>query len=282
MLLSIITINLNNLAGLSRTFESVPLGASGRWEWIVVDGGSTDGSKEFIEQRADRLAYWCSEADKGVYAAMNKGVQHAKGQYCLFLNSGDHLYNSKSLPLALRAAEECQDDGDIIAFDLIIDNDPLHKYVRVKDRLSEGFFLSNTLPHQSTLIKTELLRQMPYREDVKIVADWFFFFEQIAIRHRPYKAVHRPLAVFYSGGVSGNTQLRLREMEELLRRHYPAYAFGLPGSPAEAGRLKGSRTAKAAAANEPHGSMTRRAKEWIYNNILIYINFAIRKLRQIV
>lgn len=266
MLLSIITINLNNLAGLVRTFESVPCEALERWEWIVIDGGSTDGSKEFIEQRADRLAYWCSETDKGVYNAMNKGVQHAKGQYCLFLNSGDHFYNSKSLPLALRAAEESAAHGGcgIIAFDLIIDNDPLHKYLRVKDTLPDGFFRSNTLPHQSTLIQTELLRQTPYREDMKIVSDWFFFFEQIAIRKCGYKAVHRPLAVFYSGGVSGDTQLRFREMEELLRRHYPTVC-----RPTDA------------AANLPGGDSTRGVKEWVYNHILIYINFAIRKLRHI-
>lgn len=264
MLLSIITVNLNNLEGLARTFESVPRQAPEDWEWIIIDGGSTDGSKEYIERRADRFAYWCSEADKGVYNAMNKGVRHAKGKYCLFLNSGDHFYNEKSLSLALKAARErtAQSDCDIIAFDLVIDNDPLHKYQRVKDSLSAAFFRSNTLPHQSTLIKTELLRQTPYREDVKIVADWYFFFEQIAVRKRSYTAVHRPLAVFYSGGISGNTPLRRREMEELLRSHYP-----------EACRPS---------ANAPRGSITQGAKEWVYNNILIYINFAIRRLRHIV
>ena len=201
-----------------------------------------------------------------MYAAMNKGVQHAKGQYCLFLNSGDHFYNSKSLPLALRAAEESAAHGScgIIAFDLIIDNDPLHKYLRVKDTLPDGFFRSNTLPHQSTLIKTELLHQTPYREDMKIVSDWFFFFEQIAIRKCGYKAVHRPMAVFYSGGVSGDTPLRFREMEELLRRHYPTVC-----RPTDA------------AANLPGGDSTPGVKEWVYNHILIYINFAIRKLRHI-
>ena len=94
MILSIITINLE---GLKRTYESIVHQTFTDYEWIVIDGGSTDGSHEFIEEHEEKCSYWCSEPDKGIFNAMNKGVLHANGQYCLFLNSGDHFYGNKIL-----------------------------------------------------------------------------------------------------------------------------------------------------------------------------------------
>ena len=87
--LTIITINFNHAEGLKRTIDSIVNQTFTDYEWIVVDGGSTDGSKELIEQYKDHFAWWCSEPDKGVYNAMNKGITHAMGEYINFMNSGD-------------------------------------------------------------------------------------------------------------------------------------------------------------------------------------------------
>ena len=91
MKLSIITVNLNNLEGLKKTYESVVCQTFTDYEWLVIDGGSTDGSREFIEEHQDKFAYWCSEPDKGIYNAMNKGIVRAKGEYLNFMNSGDYF-----------------------------------------------------------------------------------------------------------------------------------------------------------------------------------------------
>ena len=74
MKLSIITVNLNNLEGLKKTYESVVSQTFTDYEWLVIDGGSTDGSREFIEQHQDKFDYWCSEPDKGIYNAMKDKV----------------------------------------------------------------------------------------------------------------------------------------------------------------------------------------------------------------
>ena len=95
MKLSIITVNLNNRDGLQRTIDSVVSQTFTDYEWIVIDGGSTDGSRELIGQHQDRFAYWCSEPDKGIYNAMNKGIAHAKGEWLQFLNSGAWLYSKQ-------------------------------------------------------------------------------------------------------------------------------------------------------------------------------------------
>ena len=101
MKLSIITINFNNKDGLKRTIESVISQKFQEFEWIIIDGGSSDGSKLLIEEVARNnkklVSYWCSEPDGGIYPAMNKGIDKAKGEYILFLNSGDTLHNKNVL-----------------------------------------------------------------------------------------------------------------------------------------------------------------------------------------
>ena len=89
MRLSIITVNYNNCMGLQRTMDSVIAQSFEDYEWLVIDGGSSDGSRELIEQNAEHFTYWVSEPDHGVYHAMNKGIAKAKGDYMCFLNSGD-------------------------------------------------------------------------------------------------------------------------------------------------------------------------------------------------
>ncbi len=79
--LSIITINYNNLEGLQKTIQSVFEQSFTDYEYIIIDGGSADGSKNLIEHSASRLSYWVSEKDKGIYDAMNKGISYSKGEY---------------------------------------------------------------------------------------------------------------------------------------------------------------------------------------------------------
>jgi acetyltransferase-like isoleucine patch superfamily enzyme len=107
MKLSIITINRNNAAGLRKTIESVVSQTYTDFEYIIIDGASTDDSVNIIKEYAEATLpcgeglgerlYWVSEPDKGIYNAMNKGILKANGEYCLFLNSGDWLYDNDVL-----------------------------------------------------------------------------------------------------------------------------------------------------------------------------------------
>ena len=91
MKLSVITINFNNKEGLAKTIVSVVGQTTRDFEWIIIDGGSTDGSMELIENNSEYISYYVSEPDKGIYNAMNKGIMASHGEYLLFLNSGDYL-----------------------------------------------------------------------------------------------------------------------------------------------------------------------------------------------
>lgn len=97
MKLSIITVNRNNTEGLRKTIESVVSQTYTDFEYIIIDGASTDGSVDIIKEYADRITYWVSEPDNGIYNAMNKGILKAKGEYLQFLNSGDWLTNNDVL-----------------------------------------------------------------------------------------------------------------------------------------------------------------------------------------
>ena len=151
MKLSIITVNYNNKAGLQKTIDSVVAQTWRDFEWIIIDGGSTDGSKELIEQYQQHFAFWCSEPDKGVYNAMNKGIDKAQGVYLLFLNSGDVLYDEH----VLQNVDDLHLDSDIISGQVErMDN---HQLLRVYDNniLKQLFY--STLNHQGTLLRVNSL-----------------------------------------------------------------------------------------------------------------------------
>ena len=116
MILTIITINRNNAAGLERTMQSVAAQTRTDFEYVVVDGASTDGSQEVIQNLAtsfgDRIQ-WISEPDAGIYSAMNKGIRMATGDYVQFLNSGDCLAD-KDVVLHMRDALEQQGKPSIL------------------------------------------------------------------------------------------------------------------------------------------------------------------------
>lgn len=173
MTLSIITVNLNNRDGLQRTIDSVVGQTFTDYEWIVIDGGSTDGSRELIEQYADHFAYWCSEPDKGIYNAMNKGIAHAKGEWLQFLNSGDWLYENTTLEKVFAKEYE----ADILYGDLILTKNDTTQPVHYDSDLTLYTLYYKSLPHPSSFIRRTLFSDKLYNEDLKIVADWAFFLE---------------------------------------------------------------------------------------------------------
>lgn len=205
MKLSIITVNLNNKSGLQKTIDSVISQTYKDFEWIIIDGGSTDGSKELIKKYSQYITYWVSEPDKGIYNAMNKGIVKAKGEYLLFLNSGDYLINTNIIEQAFPfmnnadfvygSLQLVNRDGDIKIWDIPIDS------------VTGEFFLNSTMPHPATFIKKEkLLQYGGYDESYKIAADWKFFMDAILFGNSSLKKMPFVVSVFSEDGIS-STQL---------------------------------------------------------------------------
>lgn len=174
MKLSIITINYNNKDGLRKTIDSV-IGQTWRdFEWIIIDGGSTDGSKELIEKNQEHFSYWCSEPDKGIYHAMNKGIAMAQGDYLNFMNSGDCYYEPCTLENVFFISKS---EIDIFYGDAYRISS-MNKYIfTYPQKLTLHYILKDGLCHQATFIRTSLLKDNGYREDLKLISDWHKFIE---------------------------------------------------------------------------------------------------------
>lgn len=212
MRLTIITINYNNCRGLKKTIESILCQTWRDFEWIVIDGGSTDGSKELIEQYQDHFTYWCSEPDKGIYNAMNKGIIKAKGDYLNFMNSGDSFHSSDVLEKVFSI--NIKSDilyGDANRIDKEKEN--IHLYPR---KLSIHYLLTDGFCHQATFIKTSLLKNGGYREDYKIIADWYHFIKWFR-QGKSFSHTGFVIADYDMSGLSANSH------ELLLQETYRMY-----------------------------------------------------------
>lgn len=217
MKLSIITVNLNNRDGLQKTIDSVISQTFKDFEWIVIDGGSTDGSRELIEQNADHFAFWVSEPDKGIYNAMNKGVVVAKGEYLLFLNSGDRLVND----LTLDRCFSHDSNADVVYGDVCLWDGNELKEKRFPENLSLGFFYNQTLCHNATFIKKSLFADGLYDESYKIVSDWAFFLIQY-IDNKSFEHIDELVVCYDLFGLSTvNEALMNQERDSMISRVFP-------------------------------------------------------------
>lgn len=216
--ISIVTINYNNLEGLKRTRESIACQTYENYEWIVVDGGSTDGSKEYLEEHSDEMSFWCSERDWGVYNAQNKGTKQASGDYVIYMNSGDTFYDAHVL----------EDVFLEIQTEDILYGDWAQVFANGKKRILEPspnvdylFFLSDNICHQAMFIKTSLLKESPYDESYKLYADWAKWAE-LAYKGKSFKYFHRMICNFMMGGLSEeNEEENTKERNRIKKEFYP-------------------------------------------------------------
>lgn len=169
MKLSIITVNFNDAKGLERTIKSVKSQTFRDYEFIIIDGGSTDGSVDIIKQFEDNIDYWISETDGGIYAGMNKGLRQAKGEYVNFMNSGDcfHSYDVLERIFSLKT------QSDIITG--AHEGSPHPNVGKVGVTMLSLY--TGAVDHQASFIRRELALRHPYDEKYKIVSDWKFFIE---------------------------------------------------------------------------------------------------------
>ncbi|MGN1164814.1 MAG: glycosyltransferase family 2 protein [Lachnospiraceae bacterium] len=218
MKLSIITINYNNCDGLRRTIESVVNQTCRDFEYIIIDGGSTDGSVDVIKKYASQIDYWVSEPDKGIYNAMNKGVAVAKGEYCLFMNSGDCLYKSNVIHDVLAHGL----DADVVTGGIEYADKNIYF---APSKVSMRHFYRRTLFHQATFISTEVLRHIPYDESLTIASDWKFFIEAIVVNGFSYSPMNIIIADMEAGGRGSNVEVSKKEHSKVLHELLPEYVF---------------------------------------------------------
>lgn len=217
---SIITVNYNNKAGLRKTIESVIHQSFSDFEFIVIDGGSTDGSAEVLKEYDAQISYWVSEPDSGIYQGMNKGIAKATGEYLIFMNSGDRFYNLNVL----------QNVANMDLYqDVIIGRDYHFNSLTKKGfatilpkRISMITLFMQALPHQSTFYKRILFKNSLYDESLKLVADHKFNIQKLCLEDRSISIIDKIICFREPGGASDkNRELSKQESEEVFKQLLP-------------------------------------------------------------
>lgn len=208
-LFSIITVALDNLEGLKRTYASVAAQTMRDLEWIAVDGGSTDGSAAFLSSLPSSLpsssppapVLWTSGPDRGIYDAMNKGMDRACGDYLLFLNAGDTLAADDTLERLAKTIAAAAEPPGFVYGDAL--EDGRYKKARLHTKAAWGMFTH----HQSMLYRHATGDGLRYDLSYKIAADYKFTLTALK-KSRTVLYCPFPLCRFEPGGVS---QRRARE-----------------------------------------------------------------------
>ncbi len=211
MKLSVVTINYNNKVGLEKTIASVLGQTEKDLEYIVIDGGSSDGSAEVVKKHADKFSYSVSEKDGGIFNAQNKGAQKAKGDYLLFLNSGDILANEN----VLKDFSQHLGKNQLVFGDLLVDDGKSRQRADMPDKLDVYYFMVSSLAHPSTFISSALYKKLGgYREDLKITGDYEFFLRAVLVHEASYMHISQAVAVFDTDGVSSDPAQQEKQRTE--------------------------------------------------------------------
>lgn len=216
--LSIITVNFNNNKGLIKTLESISKQSFLNYEHIIIDAGSIDGSKETIleySNQSPHLSYWVSEPDNGIYDGMNKGIEHASGEYLYFLNSGDCLTDNilNLIPF---------DGTQYIYGNIIFIPSKGTPWIWKYPDIFDTFFIANTngwISQQACFIHHSLFKDNKYNTNYKIIADWIHAVESIIIKGCSYKHIPLSIAEYDGEGVSSNYNKTWNERNQWIKEN---------------------------------------------------------------
>jgi len=209
MTFSIVTVTYNCKSILEKTINSVVDQSYKDYEYIIVDGFSTDGTVDIIKAR-NVVSIWVSEKDRGIYDAMNKGISMAKGDYVILLNSGDNFSDNSVLQRVANFIEQNQ-DVDIVYGDILVESKK-GLVVKVADEPCNKHRMY--FCHQSAFVKTEISKENLYAINFKMSAD-FDFFKGCFLKSKKFMHMNIVVAVYDKNGIS-NTQ-RVSGLKENIR-----------------------------------------------------------------
>lgn len=199
MKITVVTVCRNVLGALRETFAGVMEQDCPDFEYIVVDGASSDGSVDFLRDNASPAVRWISEPDKGIYDAMNKGTRMASGEWVIFMNAGDRFAAKDTLSRLSRELEKAGKDTDVVYGDVLKTDGssaPVYKKAEPPHKSHRMFFC-----HQSALTRRSALLSHPFDLRHPYSAD-FKLYRQLTAERRGFMQVDFPVAVFDTGGVS--------------------------------------------------------------------------------
>lgn len=219
MKISIITINYNNAIGLEKTIKSVISQDFKDYEYIIIDGGSNDGSVNIIEKYANEIDFWVSEPDKGIYNAMNKGVSRAHGEYFNFMNSGD-CYHANTVLKEIN--NKLNGEDIIIGRCCNAETKKIYKSLMPGQSVTMMTMMKEMINHQSTFYHHTIFDKHQYDEKFKIISDWKVNLQSIVIDNCKIKVIDTFIVDYDMTGISTiNSELFQKERKMVLDELIP-------------------------------------------------------------
>jgi glycosyltransferase involved in cell wall biosynthesis len=223
-IISIVTINRNNGAGLRSTLFSVVSQTFGDYEYIVVDGASSDDSLQILDQFSDSVDLLIAEPDNGIYYAMNKGLEASSGDYIIFLNSGDFLATPHVLSLMALSTPQY----DVVYGNIAIIKKTGLELIKTPERIQfSTLYQHNLPPHPSLLARRELyLDQGMFDVSYSVTADVLAISRIFADPQVSYTKVDSVIAIFDHSGISSldaSALMIYRERRDFISRFFPSY-----------------------------------------------------------
>jgi len=202
-LISIITVIYNGEEYLEQTIQSVLGQTYENVEYIVIDGGSTDGTIDIIKKYEDKIDYWVSEQDEGIYDAMNKGIDVATGAWINFMNAGDTFYDCNTLGNVFEGNDF--ERVDVIYGDVrhICENYSFFK----KSVSIKNVEYKNPFCHQSSFVSSQYHKKCKFSLNYKLIADYVFFYEAYK-KKKNFKQVNMIISKFLRNGISNQHRIR--------------------------------------------------------------------------
>lgn len=219
-LVSVVTVCLNSLKTIGQCIQSILKQTYENIEYIVIDGVSKDGTVDFIKSYEEAIDYFVSEPDRGLYHAMNKGLELATGDYILILNSDD-WYAEDCIESLVQA--KVQGKADFVsALANYVDSSGKHLYVTRSIPYDAGLLLRNPLRHSTMLVSSAIYNNVGlYDEEYKIIAD-FHLIAIIFNKRYSHYLLQKPLVFFRNTGVSSTNMNKLyAEREKFLKFQFP-------------------------------------------------------------
>ncbi|WP_145574017.1 glycosyltransferase family 2 protein [Yersinia alsatica] len=196
---SVITVVYNNVSEIKKTIDSITSQTYKNVEFIVVDGGSDDGTVEIIKNNEDKIYWWCSEQDNGIYDAMNKGVKLATGDFIIFMNAGDTFFNEHSIDNVM--SYPAISDYDVIYGDYYVHDAFRHNGYRIAKKI-DNLWKEMPTSHQAMVFKRRSVTPIEYDINAGSAADHNLLIRKYLANEQFLMLENIPIANYSGGGVS--------------------------------------------------------------------------------
>lgn len=214
-LVTIITVVYNGVESIEATIKSVIGQTFGPFEYLVIDGKSTDGTVEVIDRYRQKIDYFVSEHDQGIYDAMNKGAAVARGEWIIFMNCGDKFAGPDVL---MAFSQSNLSDADVVYGDALIVYNTFEK--KSTNLPLEEFWKGMPFSHQACFVRRELFEEQPFDTTYRLSSDYDFLYKAYRKKRRFRYLPHLVCIFDYTSGASiRNARQSIKERKAIVLRY---------------------------------------------------------------